>query len=457
MTEAVRAESASAPDRGQTPASAPAAPASLPATPAAPAAASGGAGNTVELGRGAGATITVERPAEANGVNVVPVGNAARIRFNFPLSDARIIVLDVDVVLVFSDGSKIILPGLAFDLVGPNAPNLLFGQEEVTAVRFLAAVGEVTLDLGSGTATGGHATGDTLDSIESAVGSSHADTLMGDAGLDTADYTASDGAIAIDLAVGTGSGGHAAGDTLSGIERVLGSAFSDTLSGDAEANTLEGGAGDDTLAGRGGGDVLAGGVGTGDTLDYRTSAGGVTIDLGGNTASGGDADGDTISGFEAVFGSTLAGDVLTGSGLVNRLAGGGGDDTLAGLGGADVLEGGDGFDTADYTGSTGAVTVDHGAGTGLGGHAEGDTLSGIERILGSGEGDTLSGSGADETFEGGAGDDTLAGLGGADTLLGGAGADQLTGGAGADLLHGGSARTRSPASSGCSARSAPTH
>ncbi len=41
------------------------------------------------------------------------------------------------------------------------------------------------------------------------------------------------------------SGGEAAGDTLTGIEQVMGSAFADTLTGDANVNTLWGLAGDD--------------------------------------------------------------------------------------------------------------------------------------------------------------------------------------------------------------------
>src|SRR3546814_2282228 len=54
--------------------------------------------------------------------------------------------------------------------------------------------------------------------------------------------------------------------------------------------------------------------------------------------------------------------------------GGNGNDTLIGGGGADQLIGGGGTDTANYGSSGDAVTVDLGAGTGLGGDAEGDTL-----------------------------------------------------------------------------------
>src|SRR3546814_8834206 len=66
---------------------------------------------------------------------------------------------------------------------------------------------------------------------------------------------------------------------------------------------------------------------------------------------------------------------------------GDGNDTLIGGSGADTLIGGAGSDTASYAGSSGGVTVDLAAGTGSGGDAQGDTLSGIENLTGSSQGD----------------------------------------------------------------------
>ncbi len=65
------------------------------------------------------------------------------------------------------------------------------------------------------------------------------------------------------------------------------------------------------------------------------------------------------------------------------------------------------------------------------------TLSGDDRIVGSGLGDTLIGFGGADTLVGGAGRDRLFGGSDADALVGGAGADFLAGGLGADLLRGG--------------------
>lgn len=79
---------------------------------------------------------------------------------------------------------------------------------------------------------------------------------------DTARYVTSDAAVDIDLYLGTASGGHAAGDTLASIENLVGSHnYGDTLKGDAGENWLKGLGGNDELDGRGGDDILDGGDG----------------------------------------------------------------------------------------------------------------------------------------------------------------------------------------------------
>ena len=77
------------------------------------------------------------------------------------------------------------------------------------------------------------------------IGGLGADTLTGGDDIDTADYSASSGAVTIDLAGGTGSGGHAQGDVLATIENVIGSNSGDNITGDALDNVLSGGAGND--------------------------------------------------------------------------------------------------------------------------------------------------------------------------------------------------------------------
>jgi hypothetical protein len=200
------------------------------------------------------------------------------------------------------------------------------------------------------------------------------DTFVGTAGNDTP---------------GTGRGGA---DSMSGLDgddflrgaddndTLLGGAGDDTLRGDAGADSLEGGdgedsliggsgadllrggGGDDTLAGSGGGDTLDGGTGS-NWVDYRTSPGGVTVNLG-TGAGGGQASGDSILAgtIQNILGSAAAADRLTGDGQANLLAGGGGNDTLAGGAGGDTLLGGDGADSIAWRAGDGADTIDLGAG-----------------------------------------------------------------------------------------------
>ena len=130
-------------------------------------------------------------------------------------------------------------------------------------------------------------------------------------------------------------------------------------------------------------------------------------------------------------------DRLIGGNGNDNLQGNDGDDRLIGGPGADTLHGGDGNDTADYSGSTGAVTVNLGSSTYSGGHAEGDTLIRIENIIGSAYVDDLRGNSDNNRLIGGAGSDTMSGAAGNDTLIGGAGEDELLGRTGDDKLDGG--------------------
>ena len=70
---------------------------------------------------------------------------------------------------------------------------------------------------------------------------------------------------------GAGSGGDAEGDTLTSIEKVVGSNYDDKLIGNSLDNVLVGGAGNNTLVGGGGNDTLVGGQGD----DVMTGNGGL--------------------------------------------------------------------------------------------------------------------------------------------------------------------------------------
>ena len=304
-------------------------------------------------------------------------------------------------------------------------------------------------------------------------GGADPDVLDGGPGRDAVDYRSSTDGVRVNLSAGTdgtASGGHAQGDTIKGFERIHGSNHGDTLTGGDSgekahnellgrggADVLDGGGGNDTLEGGAGADTLIGGLGK-DVLSYRFSNTGVTVDLSpttGQTARGGHATAgaknDVISGFEHVIGSNH-GDTLTGDSEPNELKGLDGDDTLDGGGGKDTLEGGKGADDLDggagrdalsYRGSDTGVTVSLKDDTASGGHAgsgdQKDTISNFERVHGSKYADSLtggdSGPAAHNELLGRGGNDTLKGGGGNDTLEGGAGADSLDGGDGKDVLE----------------------
>ncbi|WP_158766127.1 M10 family metallopeptidase C-terminal domain-containing protein [Terricaulis silvestris] len=159
------------------------------------------------------------------------------------------------------------------------------------------------------------------------MGRAGGDKLDGGADFDTASYQGSGAAVNVSLASGSGSGGDAAGDCLTNIEAVEGSAFNDTLTGNSGNNTLTGGDGNDKLDGGSGNDTLDGGDGN-DTL-----YGGNGIDA----LSGGDGD-----------------DKLDGGNDNDSLSGGAGNDKLTGGNGIDTLDGGIGNDTL-----TGGNARDH--------------------------------------------------------------------------------------------------
>ncbi len=169
-------------------------------------------------------------------------------------------------------------------LAGLGGGDTLDGDGGTDLVDYRSSPAAVTVDLPSTTVSGGDAAGDMISGIEGAIGSPKADTLTGDAGdnvfigmagaddidggagVDLANYVFSPKAVTVNLMNATQSGGDAAGDALTGIEDLGGSAFDDTLKGNSGPNTVSGIDGDDSLEGKGGIDHLFGQDGT-DTFD----------------------------------------------------------------------------------------------------------------------------------------------------------------------------------------------
>ena len=77
--------------------------------------------------------------------------------------------------------------------------------------------------------------GDGNDLIE---GKNGADTLDGGSGTDILTYSSSSAGVTVNLAIGSGSGGDAAGDVLSNFENIIGSIYNDVLIGDLNVNNI---------------------------------------------------------------------------------------------------------------------------------------------------------------------------------------------------------------------------
>ncbi|MGV2122177.1 hypothetical protein ACQZ4R_03625 [Agrobacterium vitis] len=295
------------------------------------------------------------------------------------------------------------------NLTGSSSADTLTGDDNNNVLN--GGDGNDTLAGGKGADTLNG--GDGADTLEGGEG---ADTLIGGAGTDTASYASSLAAIKINLVTGTNTGGDAADDTLSGIDKIIGSDFNDTFTSNSEI-IFAGGKGDDTYV-----------VGSSNvTISESTGAGSDTVQTSVNY---------TLSDYVETLEYKGTGDFTgTGSAQDNTIIGGAGNDTLIGKAGADILNGGSGTDTASYEGST-AVNVNLKTNLATGGEAAGDTFTGIENLTGSSSADTLTGDDNNNVLNGGGGNDTLAGGKGADTLNGGDGADTLEGGEGADTLSG---------------------
>ncbi len=218
------------------------------------------------------------------------------------------------------------------------------------------------------------------------IGGPGADRLHGGSGDDTATYQGSDAGVLVKLRDGTGQGGHAEGDVLSGIEHLVGSDHADRFGGDSHDNRISGMAGDDGIWSSSGDDILEGGAGADrlhgslgeDTASYESSDAAVVVRLHSREARGGHAEGDRFIG-STVFDGTDVPDIehLTGSPF---------DDILAGDLRNNVLKGGAGDDTL-YGGPDG----------------------GDDRLYGESGNDSIYGGTGDDVFAGGAGDDKLNG------------------------------------------------
>ena len=270
-----------------------------------------------------------------------------------------------------------------------------------------------------------------------------------------------------------GSGGHAQGDTVNGIENIVGSRFNDRLTGDQGPNLFRGGEGADILDGDGHNDY--------DAADYRDSDCGVVVtiwrssteDTQGNGRNNpancrgktSTAQGDRLIDIANIHGSHHA-DVISGldaNNSISRLFGHKGDDTIHTGDGHHRIDGGPGNDTVSYSRKTSAdqvfvnlditgldrtlparneanavicsagVTCTPASFEASGGRHK---LFNIENVIGSAGNDRITGNNRFNILRGGPGNDTLTSIGG-DNLYGDAGNDHFNAAAGYDQIDGG--------------------
>ena len=313
------------------------------------------------------------------------------------------------------DGTDTVLSWVSFSLADP--------VHAVGAIENLKLIGSSSIN----------ATGNGLDNVitgnsgnNTLIGGAGADTLDGGGGSDTASYITSPSAVTVSLMTGVCSGGDAQGDTLVGIDNLVGSNFDDTLEGNTNNGVLNGCLGNDTVSFT---DAASGIGGMGVSVNLLLTSWQNTITAGWHQ----------LISFENITGSEFN-DTLIGTTGDNTLTGGGGNDYLDGIWGVDTMFGGRGNDTyvvenpnsvVNETGGDGTDTVLSWVNFSLAdpvhavGAIENLTLLGGGAINGTGNDldNTIIGNIGSNVLTGGGGNDYLDGIWGVDTMFGGAGND----------------------------------
>lgn len=218
------------------------------------------------------------------------------------------------------------------DITGDNNANRLYGENGNDTLngaggndRILGGEGNDTINGGDGVDILFGQNGDDIMSGGAGndffYGGAGSDSFDGGADFDTVNYLAAAAGVTVNMATG-GTGGEADGDTFTSIERVLGTGFDDSITGNADNNTLLGNGGNDYLAGGAGNDSLNGGAGV-DSFGYNTGTDAADVISGFTTNEviyilGGDPAFDTWAEVQAV-GSDAGANVIFDFGGGNTL------------------------------------------------------------------------------------------------------------------------------------------
>lgn len=272
------------------------------------------------------------------------------------------------------------------------------------------------------------------DDSDSLFGNQGADYLDGGSGIDTANYSNDTAAVTVSLVDGIATDGYGDTDTLGGIENIVGTIYSDILTGDDGNNFISAdngnaGSGNDVIVAGGGMDYIWTGLGIdsvdgGDGLDFisftadpvNTLGPGLNIVMSNDgsmvvtNTDNGEVE-NAITGIEGVLASR-GHDTFLGNNL---------DNFFNPFFGSDFADGGAGTDTL-FFGILNGIHADLEQGIAfrptqpfLGT----TTFVNFENIIGNANDDVLIGDAGDNVLEGIDGNDLLRGGDGADTLHGG--------------------------------------
>lgn len=324
-------------------------------------------------------------------------------------------------------------------LTGWRGDETIDGGDGVDTLSYANSTAGVNVSLLTGAASGGDAQGDVFTGMENLIGSESADILEGDESANVLTGLAGDdridGRAGNDTMVG-GKGNDTyvvseVGDVVTelaneGIDTVETSLSTYTLGANVE-NLVYTGSGtivgtgnalDNRFWGGAGADRFNGSSGY-DTIDYRYSVAGVTVNLQTGTGLGGHAQGDVLTSFENFLGS-IYDDVIVGNTDHNYLNGNLGNDTMSGGAGNDVYivqEVGD-VVIENASAGTDEIRTTLSSYT-LVANVENLTYLGTDAFTGIGNAlnNTIRGADGNDVLDGGAGNDILAGGKGDDVYL----------------------------------------
>jgi len=312
---------------------------------------------------------------------------------------------------------------------GPNLSAIDLGNI-LPSQGFIVEGGAINENVGGRIAGAGDVNGDGLDDILIA-GQSNSYLIFGMSNAQ-ADFSATAGAVYVDLALGTvrstslTSGTVTSATPFTSIDRTgpavdaVGSAFGDRIYGATDNNRIAPGAGSDIVYGMGGND----------TISYTNAAGAVLLELAGSFVNETALTSGTVVASTPVVTTDYAFGFANaeGSAFGDRLSGTGGANVITPGAGADIVYGMGGTDTVSYANAAGAVLLDLAgnfvnetaltSGTVVAATAvvTTDLAFGFADAEGSAFGDRLSGTGGDNVITPNAGADIVYGMGGNDTI-----------------------------------------